>query len=288
MTNRSDNGIDIIRLISHDLNGPLGSIKGFIELIGIYGELNERQARYHERAMMGVERLEHMIVRVLELMKLESLKTIEFEACDVSELINKCIADTDGLAEVKNIRIITNFASDLRPVWGHAILLQHMLLNLLSNAVKYNQDEGHVWISVSMVGEQVRIDVQDDGQGISSENLPLIFGQFYREGSSEAAHNPIQGMGIGLSIVKLVIDRHHGEVDVKSIKGEGTLFSVFLPAAVVALPGDQVRVADLAEADPPVFAVVPDEFRETLDDLDDSMQELSDTSYDEDSGSQHL
>jgi signal transduction histidine kinase len=109
------------------------------------------------------------------------------------------------------------------------VQIERMISNLISNAVKFTPPGGEVRISVERVGDQAEIVVADSGQGIAPEHLPHIFDRFYRVRGQEDHASPEKGLGLGLSFVNWIVKAHHGTVDVKSLRGTGTTFTVRLP-----------------------------------------------------------
>jgi signal transduction histidine kinase len=114
-------------------------------------------------------------------------------------------------------------------VVGNPLRLGQSVSNLVSNAIKYTPEGGHISVDVAMENGQVVIKIEDDGIGISHDDLPHIFDPFYRADSPET--EDIVGSGLGLSIVKTIVEKHGGRIWVDSELGEGTTFNVVLPAA---------------------------------------------------------
>jgi signal transduction histidine kinase len=122
-----------------------------------------------------------------------------------------------------------NSADNLPQLTGDPECLKEAFSNLLSNAIIYNREGGSVTVTVREQGDDLAVEVSDTGIGISKENLSFIFDEFFRVRSKETQH--ITGTGLGLPIVKRIIEAHDGSVKVASELGRGTTFSIFLPKA---------------------------------------------------------
>lgn len=132
-------------------------------------------------------------------------------------------------AETRDISLTEELPGDLLPVHVDREDMVRLFTNLLINAVKYNRDGGSVRVSARAEGHYVRVNVADTGIGIPTASIPRLFDEFYRVKTPETRQ--ITGSGLGLSIVKRIAEAHHGYVEVESELGQGSIFSVFLPAA---------------------------------------------------------
>jgi signal transduction histidine kinase len=126
----------------------------------------------------------------------------------------------------KNIKLIADIASDLKPLRANPIRIRQMLDNLVGNAIKYTLPGGNVRVSMSMQGEQIILKVDDTGPGIPPEEQGRVFEKFYRATNTI---DGVEGSGLGLAIVKSIVDSHQGRVWVESIVGKGSSFIVILP-----------------------------------------------------------
>ncbi len=157
-----------------------------------------------------------------------------------------------------NVTIEANIDPNAQFVQADNYFLDHVLTNLLNNAIKYNRIGGNIFISTEPAGKFVRVSVQDTGLGIPENAIDRIFERFYRVETKE--HMSIEGTGIGLAMVKSVIERHGGEIVVDSIDGQGTTFHFTLLRANVASPDYDREPTDGLE----------DHFQEARDHVDDS------------------
>jgi len=226
---------EFVSTVSHDLRSPLTSIKGFADLLPVAGPLNEQQTHFLGKIQHGVETVTEMVTDLLDLGRIEAEVRMEMEPCDVAAIIEKAVAGQRNQAELKNQALDVHVVPDLPGVLGNRLRLGQAVSNLVSNSVKYTPEGGHIAVSVSVEDGQVVVRVKDNGIGIPPDDLPHVFDKFYRVDSPETAE--IIGSGLGLSIVKTIVEKHRGRVWVesecgwKTSVGVGTTFTIVLPAA---------------------------------------------------------
>jgi signal transduction histidine kinase len=133
------------------------------------------------------------------------------------------------LAEEKEIRLELDVPAQLPPAWGNADRLQQVLINLLDNALRHTGAGGKVAVTAKVQGEELAVSVHDTGPGIPPEELPYIFERFYKV--EKARTRTTAGTGIGLAIVKGLVEAHGGRVWVESTPGKGSVFTFTVPAA---------------------------------------------------------
>jgi two-component system phosphate regulon sensor histidine kinase PhoR len=216
--------------ISHELKTPLFTVQGYI-LTLLDGAIKDKEVRmkYLERANKGVERL-IFIAKDLEMISgLESnaLK-LNYTHFDVIKLIQSVFELLEIKAKKRQDRLL--FAESYtapKPVYADQERIEQVLINLVVNGIKYGKPNGVVVVSVRTEGSKIAIEVADDGEGIQAENLPRIFERFYRVDQSRSREQG--GSGLGLSIVKHILEAHHEQITVKSTFGEGSVFTFSLP-----------------------------------------------------------
>lgn len=232
----------ILSVTSHDLRAPLATVQSCLDVIlgGFTGEINEKQKELLEGSKLRIADLNNLINNILDISFIE-IRRPDFENVPLSEIIADAIGSVEGVARKKSIRIENNVPSNLPPVLGIPLRLQQVLTNLLANAVKFSRTGSPVTIGARSAGEFLQVDVADEGIGITPQDLPRIFDDFYRGKNTEG-----EGVGLGLSIAKKIVDAHGGKIWVNSPKpqtGQGTVFSFTLPmAAVTAKTGAQEAV----------------------------------------------
>lgn len=222
---------DFVANVSHELRTPLASIQGYAETL-LNGGLEDRQnnRRFVEVIKAHALRLNNIASDLLSLSELESGQADPPpEAVPVRAALETAVRVVEAEAALRAVRIHCGDTGGISAN-AHRGRLEQVLVNLLLNAVKFNRPGGEVWVTVSReAGETVTIAVADNGIGIPSDDLPRIFERFYRV--DKARSREVGGTGLGLAIVKHAVERMGGAVAVESRLGEGSKFSVTLPAA---------------------------------------------------------
>lgn len=233
--------------MSHELRTPMNAILGFAQMLETEEGLSaDQQDNVHEILKAGKHLLE-LINEVLDLAKIEAGRIdLSMEGVDLPDLAQECVQLVAPLAARRGIAV--DIAADAgQMAFADRNRLRQVLLNLLSNAIKYNVEGGQVRLTAHAVDDgKIRIAVRDTGPGIAPEKLPLLFQPFNRLGQ-EAGE--IEGTGIGLTIVRRLVELMGGTVGVESAPGEGSTFWVELAAAAPAEKvGAGVTAVDLTLA----------------------------------------
>lgn len=214
--------------IAHELRTPLAALRGETELALLRATSVEDYRRTLESALEEFDKLSRLITQLLTLARAEAGEIpIAARPVDVAAL---AAAVVDALEPVAQARDIVLACGRLEPATalGDAEWLERLLLNLLDNAIKFTGAGGRIAVSAWTDGGLVRLAVSDTGVGIAPEALPRLFERFYRV--DPARSSPAEGVGLGLSLVKWITDRHGGAIAVDSRPGEGTTITVTLPA----------------------------------------------------------
>ncbi|WP_231507739.1 substrate-binding domain-containing protein [Bacillus sp. UNC41MFS5] len=217
---------DFLSKMSHELRTPLNGILGFAQLLEIDETLNEEQQDFVQEILSGGKHLLSLINDILDLSRIDTghLK-VSIEEVELQTIINECINIVQPLAMKKRITIHNQMDhSQTVTVLADPIRLKQILLNLLDNSIKYNREDGKVMIFSYMKQNEAVIHIADTGVGLSVEEYPKVFVPFYRiEGTQE------EGTGIGLSLVKQLVQLMSGKISVASQKGIGSDFCFSLP-----------------------------------------------------------
>jgi signal transduction histidine kinase/ActR/RegA family two-component response regulator len=220
---------EFLAVLSHELRTPLSAILGWSHLVRT-GNLDEPQmSRAFETIERNARSQSQLIDDLLDVSRIITGKLqIELRPVDLCAVIGDAIDGVRPAFEAKNVLVETVWNAPGCYVPGDANRLQQIFWNLLSNAIKFTPAGGIVRVQADQVGEQVRVSVSDSGIGIASEFLPYIFDRFRQaDGSTTRVHG---GLGLGLSIVKHLVQLHEGEIKVESDgKDRGTTFIVSLP-----------------------------------------------------------
>jgi len=225
----------LISTVSHELRTPLTSIRMAIHLLleEKVGALTEKQAELLVTAREDAERLNSILEKLLDISRLESGKASkDLRPQPVHQLVFEAVEPFQTLAKERGISLSVNLADDVPEVLADLTLIQHAFANLLSNALKYTDPGGQVMVSAAAEEEFVRFAVSDTGRGIPAQYLEKVLEQFFRV----PGQIPSSGVGLGLSIVKDIIDAHGGTIRVESGPGEGSKFSFTLKRATLVAP----------------------------------------------------
>ena len=220
---------DFVSSVSHDLRTPLTSIRMFSETLraGRY----ESEAERHEFLQIIIdeaERLSRLTERILDFSRMEAgRKSYRKQPTDIRALVEGALTATKPMIDAANFEVEIDAQDDLPPVPVDRDAMVEVLINLFSNAVKYSPDHQWMGILVTSNDHEVRIAVRDQGIGIRKNDQGRIFDKFYRVDTRRAAE--VGGSGIGLSLVKHIVDMHGGAVEVESTPGSGSTFTVRLP-----------------------------------------------------------
>ncbi|MGQ9693289.1 MAG: response regulator [Thermodesulfobacteriota bacterium] len=221
---------DFVAMVAHELRSPLASIEQQLSVIlaGILGEIGQRQQEMLGRAKERTHALLNLINDLLDLSKIEAGFVVQHkELTPMEEILEKVVEILRPQAEQKNISLELSFPPGLPRVMVDRRNMEEVFLNLVANGIKYTNDGGKVWLTAKIEGSYLLIEVGDNGLGISAEDLPHIFDKFYRVKNVQT--RKITGTGLGLPIVKRIVEAHLGTVEVQSQPGVGSVFRVFLP-----------------------------------------------------------
>lgn len=221
---------DFITIVSHQLKSPLVAIKQYLEAAtsGAMGEISRSVREVLERCSERTDELLKMLDDWLNMSRIEAGKLAEkMVPINPAEVLDEAVEELRPLADGGDIRIIKEYPEQLPRIIGDFDSLKQAFSNIISNGIRYNRPGGNVRISTRATDEGLFISVSDTGIGISEEDLPYIFDEFFRVRSKERPK--LTGSGLGLSIAKKIIEAHSGSIDVRSKLGEGTTFIVRLP-----------------------------------------------------------
>jgi PAS domain S-box-containing protein len=224
---------DFLATLSHELRTPLNAMLGWTRMMRLGPQSEERR----NRGLLVVERNARAQARLIDdLLDVSRIVTgklsLDVRTVDVPALVEAAVDAARPAAEAKEIRLHATFDRLLPPYAGDPDRLQQVAWNLVSNAVKFTPRGGEVWVDLSRTGSQIELRVRDTGQGIEPEFLPHVFDRFRQaDASTTKIHT---GLGLGLSIVKALVELHGGTVHVASPgAGQGATFIVCLPMASI-------------------------------------------------------
>ena len=215
---------DFINNFSHEFKTPIISIKGFAEILKDDDLSNEEKNEYLDIIIEESKRLSSLATNVLNLSKIETQVILnDIQRFNVGEQIRQSIVLLDSKFQDKNILLDINIEDYY--INGNKEMLNQVWVNLLDNAIKFNNKNGIVSVNMKKEEGNIFINITDTGLGITRESISKIFDKFYQEDSSHSTH----GNGLGLTIVKKIIELHGGTIECDSIVSKGTKFTIILP-----------------------------------------------------------
>ncbi|MEW6685141.1 MAG: ATP-binding protein [Candidatus Edwardsbacteria bacterium] len=225
---------EFVTNVSHELRTPLTVIKGYAEILTeeLKGEMGTQMSEFAKVINEQCERLERILEGILSFKEAQAWQIgLRRENVNIIELLQENILAFEPRAAKKKIAIISKLPESLSPVRGDCLALRFVFDQLLDNAIKFTPEGGKVMIETGGVKLEdtvwkMEISVIDTGMGIASEDIPHIFERFYR---SEQKVHTLHGTGIGLSMVKEIVETHGGTIAVESELGRGSKFIVRLP-----------------------------------------------------------
>ncbi|MBR1739229.1 MAG: HAMP domain-containing histidine kinase [Ruminococcus sp.] len=215
--------------VSHELRTPMTSIGGFVDGI-LDGTIPKSQHTYYMRVISSeVKRLTRLVRSMLNLAKIEAgemdLTRRWFYA---TEPIVETLVTFEKRIEDKRIEIRGLEVERVR-LWADIDLIHQVMYNLIENAIKFVDEGGYIEFSFNVASEGTAVTIRNSGEGLSEEELPLVFDRFYKTDKSRGIH--AQGLGLGLNIVRSIVELHGGRIMVRSVKGSYTEFTFNIPSA---------------------------------------------------------
>lgn len=217
---------DFVSTVSHDLRSPLTAILGYMELISRVGPLNASQKEFIQRVEASVQNITSLINDLLELGRIEAGFDARKEIVPFSTIVRFTVESMQNKATEKDQTLKTDIPEGLPHVLGNPVRLRQLVANLLENAISFTPNGGEISVRVDAEDGQVILQIHDNGMGIPPTDQPYIFDKFYRA-SNVLPESP--GVGLGLSIVKSIVESHRGRIWVESSVGQGSTFTVVLP-----------------------------------------------------------
>jgi len=211
---------------SHELKTPLASIKLLSDSI-LQNDMDAETVReFVEDIGNEADRLNRMSQKLLSLSKADAKVIEPAQVICIDETAQRVVRMLTPLAQIRNIHIETSFA-DSCPILSNEDDLYQILFNLIENGIKYNKENGNLYIRLNRIENTAVLKIKDEGAGIPEESIPQIFDRFYRV--DKARSRSTGGSGLGLSIVRDLIQKHHGRISVESAVGYGSVFTLYFP-----------------------------------------------------------
>ena len=234
---------DFISTISHELRTPLAIVKQLLMLLGdeTAGSVNDQQREILVKARHNVERLKIMIDQLLDMSRIENKKlSLRYSLVNLHSLLKDSEEFFKELAKEKNIILTYRLPKNEVTLFLDAERIVQVVTNLIGNAIKFTEENGTIKVEVEVLETRVRIGVIDTGVGIAAADIPRVFNQFVQV--SQIGNAEKKGVGLGLSIVKELVEKHGGEIWVESKMGVGSKFYFTLPRFYTAnILGKEVK-----------------------------------------------
>jgi len=217
-------------IVSHELKAPLGAVQQnlFVLASELSSQLTEDQKKRLERMQTNIGDLIKLILTWLRVLSVDFNKIQEnFKPTSLLTVISKAMENVQPQATRKDVEVVSSIQEALRPVNGDEGTLVEVIVNILGNAIKYSRSGSQINLKAEDAGEEIVITVADTGIGISKEDLPYIFNDFYTGKDGQKIE---KSSGLGLAITRRIIEAHNGSVSVESELGKGATFAIRLPA----------------------------------------------------------
>lgn len=222
---------NLIANVSHDLRTPLQSIQGYAETLKMKGDKisKEEQQNYLEIILKSTNKLSSMIDQFFEYSKLDVSQVIPQKTTfSLMKIVQDLEQNYDLIAKQKNIDLNIEIGDELPSIHADFMMIYRVFQNLTDNALKFTPEHGKVFISLAKYSdEKLRVQISDSGSGIPQEDLENIFIQFQTNKKTATKKN--DGMGLGLAIVRQILDLHDSTIFAQSEVGVGSTFTFFLP-----------------------------------------------------------
>lgn len=225
-----------LHTVAHDLKTPINAVRGCIELVQHAGPLNDQQKHFADRAMAGLQRMEHLISRLLDISWVDAEVQLDLVEFNLASVIQEAVDMLKETAERRTITVQVQGDGQNKTMIGDARRMTQVMDNLISNAIKYNQPGGSVIITTAYESDVVKVAVSDSGIGIAQDDQQHVFERFFR--AREGVKQKIEGTGLGLAIARGIIEKHRGHIWLESEPDKGTTFFFTLPLEVETTEGD--------------------------------------------------
>jgi len=224
---------DFLDIALHDLKSPIGAVIMYLRNMReeLAGPVTEKQTDWIERSLTRLDDLTELMKNMQTLSSLE-LGMIEAKAepVDMREVLTEVVSSQRDVAEGRGHELRLELPRALPKVLGFRQMLREAVANYLTNAIKYTADGGRITVRAVQQEGVIRIEVEDTGIGVAEENLERLFDDFIRLPTEDTPLAKVGGSGLGLSIVRRVVEAVGGRVEVQSVEGEGSTFAMVLPA----------------------------------------------------------
>lgn len=220
---------EFINMVAHELKAPLGAIKGYLEMV-TEKQLGDNQELYDNYLKRSLNRSEAMLALLQDLLNIFRMdaQTVrrEIEHIDAGDLLEETLEFFTSNIQKKKLKLTSNIEKNLF-IDADREEIRRVYTNLISNAIKYNRDEGKIKVQTTKDENYVIINIKDNGIGMKPEESKRLFEEFFRAKNEHT--RKISGTGLGMTILKKIVDEYHGQIFVSSEYEKGSMFTVKLP-----------------------------------------------------------
>lgn len=218
----------MIRMASHDLKNPINVLRGYLDVMRAEINVNHSlDPSYLEAMGKALTRMEGLIVNLLDMQRAEEAEPFKREIIEANDLVESVIEDMLPSIRLNRHNLVQNIQAQMRTFVGDYMRIREAMNNLIDNAVKYTPSGGTITVNASTEDDRFSFSVRDTGFGIPEDQQPHIFQPFFRAQATATSH--IAGTGVGLNLVKEVIERQGGQVWFNSRESQGSIFGFWLP-----------------------------------------------------------
>lgn len=232
---------EYVARVTHDIKGHLTAIQSSLYVAADVssGPLNEKQSSFLNRAFGRTEQLTDFVKELLNLTRMRLSGQLQVAPFALPETIQKALASVAKGAADKSISVTSDVDPSVGQIVGNEFSINEMITNLLFNAVKYTPENKSIHLQAKNHDDYVQIEISDTGIGIPADDLDHIFDEFFRAGNAKDFEK--DGTGLGLSLVKQIVERHGGRISARSEQGRGTTFTIKLPVGTPTTVGGTQR-----------------------------------------------
>lgn len=224
---------NFVQMVSHDLRSPLTYMTGFVSMLPMAGDLNDKQMEYVYKIQNGIEQMNALVKNLLDLGRLEAGLELMRSPVFLSEILQVILNDYQPLAEANGVRLAFESEGKIPQLQLDYALVQQAIANLVSNAIKYAPNSGEITLKTELTDREVVVSVSDRGPGIPLKDQSNLYEKFVR---GKTLTRQVKGSGLGLAIVRTVAERHGGQAWFESAQNQGSTFYISFPLKSITTP----------------------------------------------------